>query len=106
MFSVDNAYSNPWASLLCMPPPARAQSPVSCHVVSARLQVNFPVCGHSQTQLPGPGTTAICWALTGLLLGTAAPCGCHSAVSCRAVDVLGACGPRGGWNGSGGYVGA
>lgn len=65
----------------------------------------FSSARHSQTRLPGPGTTAICWALVGLLLSIAAPPGCHSPVSCRTVDILGAWGPRGGWNDGGGYVG-
>jgi len=74
---------------------------MSCHVVSAvHWPFFFCLAQQSQNPLPGSGTTAICWAL----MGTAAPWGCHSAVSHRAVLVLGAWGPRSGWDSGGVYV--
>lgn len=42
---------------------------MSCHAVSAGCwAIVFCRAGHSQTPLPEPGTTAICWALMRLLL--------------------------------------
>lgn len=82
--------------------PSPAQLP--CGVCWA-LSNFFLVGRHSQTGLPGPGTTAICWALVGLLHQLHPLDATVLSPAELLMSRMGVWSPRGGWNGSCEYWG-